>query len=194
MAGGDQGECFPLRTASRNRLTGTSRLRRAQPTSGHSVWGVRHARNHSQGFPLDSEAFGYMDFMYGHVNGRYGWVARDAVTTDPVGTIIIDSQNSLNDTTVAKLGRWPERSPSFPGTRVASHGRRCLLRGKRTRGFYRVSPAPRPQVTALSPHSVVGRAVNRRVAPGWPRTCRSRKTSAATIANTPPAVSHAHSL
>lgn len=53
--------------------------------------------------PLNSAPFGYMDFMYGHVNGRYGWIARDAVTTDPVGTVIIDNDNTLNDTTVAQF-------------------------------------------------------------------------------------------
>lgn len=53
--------------------------------------------------PLNSEPFGYMKFQYGHVNGRYGWIARDAVTTDPVGTIIVDSNNTLNDTNVAQF-------------------------------------------------------------------------------------------
>jgi hypothetical protein len=59
--------------------------------------------------PLNGEPFGYMEFMYGHVNGRYGWIAREAVTTDPVGTVIVDSHNTLNDTTVAKFqasGNW----------------------------------------------------------------------------------------
>lgn len=52
---------------------------------------------------LNSAPFGYMQFQYGHVNGRYGWIAREAVTTDPVGTVIVDSHNTLNDTTVAKF-------------------------------------------------------------------------------------------
>ncbi|HEV2146112.1 MAG TPA: hypothetical protein VGR37_01710 [Longimicrobiaceae bacterium] len=53
--------------------------------------------------PLNGEPFGYMQFMYGHVNGRYGWIARDAVTTDPVGTVIVDSNNSFNNTSVAQF-------------------------------------------------------------------------------------------
>lgn len=53
--------------------------------------------------PLHGEPFGYMDFQYGHVNGRYGWIARDAVTTDPVGTVIVDSNNAFNDTNVAQF-------------------------------------------------------------------------------------------
>jgi hypothetical protein len=64
---------------------------------------VRSVPFYHKDAPLNGAPFGYMDFMYGHVNGRYGWVARDAVTSDPPGTVIVDSNNALNDAAVAKF-------------------------------------------------------------------------------------------
>ncbi|MDQ3605649.1 MAG: hypothetical protein M3418_05620 [Gemmatimonadota bacterium] len=64
---------------------------------------VRKIAYYHKDSALYSEPFGYMEFMYGHVNGRYGWIAREAVTTDPVGTLIVDSNNSLNNTNVAQF-------------------------------------------------------------------------------------------
>lgn len=64
---------------------------------------VRQIAFYHKDAPLNGAPFGYMEFMYGHVNGRYGWIAREAVTTDPVGTVIVDSNNSLNDASVAQF-------------------------------------------------------------------------------------------
>jgi|GEM_PF-4096508 len=64
---------------------------------------VRQVPFYHRDAPLSSAPFGQMEFMYGHVNGRYGWIAREAVSGDPVGTVIVDSNNRLNDTTVAKF-------------------------------------------------------------------------------------------
>ncbi|MBA3670981.1 MAG: hypothetical protein H0W68_03020 [Gemmatimonadaceae bacterium] len=78
-------------------VSGTGIFKRALGVSLHPI------PVYEKDSPIGAAPFRYMDFMYGHVNGRYGWVAREAVTTDPANTIIIDSDNTQNDTTAGKV-------------------------------------------------------------------------------------------
>jgi len=88
----------------------------------------RRARVEAHAIPLyrpgGQQVVDWLVFVYGHVNGRYGWIARDALTAVPRGAPAPSPTPSPAPTPAPTPTPAPAPTPT-PAPAAGGHGRQC---------------------------------------------------------------------